>query len=72
VQLQSDEKLLAMSNFVCDILEGGQSADDAIFAVVFDQKKRNDSTFIYGAIVVKESVEHFCPIYRFQTEAWVK
>ena len=72
IELQNDEKLLSLSEFVCGILDSGQSADDAIFAVVFDQQKRNDSTFIYGAIIVKASVEHFCPEYTYQIEAWVK
>lgn len=72
IELQSDKKLITLSQFVCGILDEGQSADDAIFGVLFDQKKRDDVAYIYAAIVVKESIEYFCPIYRFQTEAWVK
>lgn len=72
IEQQNDEKLLGLSGFVCDLLDSGQSADDAIYAVVFDQEQRNDATFIYGAIVVKASVEHFCPQYIYQTNAWVK
>lgn len=69
---QSDKKLLLMPDFVCGILREGQTADDAVYAVVFDQKKRNDETFIYGAIVVKYSVEYFCPEFQYQVDSWVK
>jgi hypothetical protein len=70
IETKADETLITYAYETCAMLDSGKNVDDAREYIMGDLKK-TDAVIIYGAIVVKLSVDIFCPQYKDQTEAWV-
>lgn len=71
IETKSDETLVTYAYETCAMLDSGKSVDDAREYIMGDMDHNKNEVVIYGAIVVKLSVDTFCPEYTDQTEAWV-
>jgi hypothetical protein len=70
IETKADDTLITYAYETCAMLDSGKNVDDVRKYIMGDLKK-TDAVLIYGAIVVKLSVDIFCPQYTDQTEAWV-
>ena len=67
----SDNHLINLASNVCISLSLGADPKDLIFQLSGAEDYSQETLVIYGAIIVKYSVQVFCPEYTQQIEDWV-
>jgi hypothetical protein len=71
IEDKSDSELIDMAHQTCIFLNSGVSAKDIIFEISGAKGFLQEALVIYGAIIVKYSIEVFCPEYSEQIKDWV-
>lgn len=71
IQTKTDKELLSLAYKTCQSLSDGLNADQALLDVFELENVKSDTTFIYAAIIVSDSVAVFCPQFQDQIDDWV-
>ena len=71
IETKTDKELLDLAYMTCKSLSEGWNSEQALLDVFSLEDVKTDSTFIYAAIIVSDSVKVFCPQFQDQIEEWV-